>query len=120
MLTDGNGQITEGPGFNLFALRGGHLMTPARGVLLGITRQTVIDLAETLNVKVEAGPVSESDLRGADEIFLSSTAGGVMPVSQLDGKPVGDGGPGPLTWRIREMYWAAHDEPRYTTAIQYS
>ena len=119
VLTDGNGNITEGPGFNLFASIGGRLVTPASGVLLGITRMTVIELAESLNVKVEVGTLTEQELRSADEVFVSSTAGGVMSVSRLDGKPIGDGSPGPLTQRLRQMYWDAHDDDRYVTWIDY-
>ena len=119
VLTDGNGNITEGPGFNLFANIGGRLITPASGVLLGITRMTVIELAQSLNIKVEVGTLSEAELRQADEIFLSSTAGGVMPVTRLDDAAVGDGSPGPLTQRLRQMYWDAHDDNKYVTRIDY-
>ncbi|MDE0940918.1 MAG: aminotransferase class IV [Alphaproteobacteria bacterium] len=119
VLTDGNGNITEGPGFNLFASIGGRLVTPASGVLQGITRKTVIELAKTLNAKVDVGVLTEHELRQADEIFISSTAGGVMPVSRLDGTPVGDGSPGPLTLRLRQMYWDAHKSGKYVTPIDY-
>ncbi len=119
VLTDGNGNITEGPGFNLFASIGGRLVTPASGVLLGITRMTVIELAQSLNVKVDVGILTEDELRQADEIFLSSTAGGVMPVTRLDESAVGDGSPGPLTQRLRQMYWDAHDDDKYVTRIDY-
>ena len=119
VLTDGNGNITEGPGFNLFANISGRLVTPESGVLLGITRMTVIELAELLNVKVEVGTLTARELRSADEVFVSSTAGGVMPVSRLDGDPIGDGAPGPLTQRLRQMYWDAHDDDRYVTWIDY-
>jgi len=119
VLTDGNGNITEGPGFNLFASIGGRLVTPASGVLQGITRKTVIELAKTLNAKVDVGVLTEHELRQADEIFISSTAGGVMPVSRLDGTPVGDGSPGLLTLRLRQMYWDAHKSGKYVTPIDY-
>ena len=119
VLTDGKGNITEGPGFNLFASIGGRLVTPANGVLLGITRKTVIELAASLNVKVDVGILTESELRQADEIFISSTAGGVMPVTRLDDNVIGDGGPGPITLRLRQMYWDAHDGGKYVTRIDY-
>ena len=119
VLTDGQGNITEGPGFNIFAAIGGRLVTPDSGVLLGITRKTVIELAQSLNVKVDVGILTEAELRAADEIFISSTAGGVIPVSKLDGKPIGDGSPGPLALRLRQMYWDAHDDGKYVTRIDY-
>jgi len=119
VLTDGSGNITEGPGFNLFCVRDGEVLTPERGVLEGITRKTVIELAESLNAKVTVGLLPEATLRAADEVFISSTAGGVMPVTRLDGVAIGDGAPGPLTQRIRQLYWDAHEDPKYTFAIDY-
>lgn len=120
VLTDGRGHVTEGPGFNLFAWRDGRLVTPADGVLLGITRKAVIEIAESLNVKVEVRPLGEAELRRAEEIFISSTAGGVMPVTRLDGRPVGDGTPGPLTLRLKQLYWQAHEDPALTTPVDYA
>ncbi|MBT7667363.1 MAG: hypothetical protein HN608_20805, partial [Rhodospirillaceae bacterium] len=90
-----------------------------RSVLQGITRKTVIELAETLNVKIDVGILAEDELRQADEIFISSTAGGVMPVSRLDNVTVGDGSPGPLALRLRQMYWDAHESGKYVTPIDY-
>ena len=119
VLPDGHGNITEGPGFNLFAVVDGRLITPARGVLLGITRQTVIELAEALPIEVDVRALGERELRAADEIFITSTAGGVMPVTCLDGLAVGDGHPGPITARIQRRYWKAHEDPRYSTPVAY-
>ncbi len=119
VLTDGHDHITEGPGFNLFAAADGRLVTPARGVLPGITRQTVIELAEALHIAVEIRALSERELHAADEIFLSSTAGGVMPVTCLNGNTVGDGHPGPITARLRQRYWEAHEDPQYATPVDY-
>lgn len=117
VLSDGAGNVTEGPGFNLFICKDGRLQTPAEGVLLGITRQTVVELAQSLNVEVVLAPVSETALRDADEVFISSTAGGVMPITKIDGTPIGDGAPGPLTIRLKQLYWDAHDDPKYATPV---
>jgi branched-chain amino acid aminotransferase len=119
ILTDGDGKVTEGPGFNVFVVMDGCLHTPARGVLLGITRKTVIEIAEDDGLTVEIDDLPTSMLYRADEIFLTSTAGGVMPVRQLDGRPVGTRCPGPITTRIREQYWAWHSDPRFVTAVDY-
>ena len=119
ILTDGAGLVTEGPGFNVFALVGGVLLTPAGGVLEGVTRRTVIELAGELGIDVRTGDLSVSDLAAADEIFLTSTAGGVMPVATLDGAPVGESSPGHVTTRLRNRYWELHRDPRYTEAIDY-
>ena len=120
VLGDGDGNVTEGPGVNVFAVKDGALATPGRGVLEGITRATVLEIAAELGIdaRVEAVPVSA--LYDADELFLTSTAGGVMPVAELDGRPVGpSGGVGPLTARIRQTYWDWHEDPRFTTEVDY-
>jgi branched-chain amino acid aminotransferase len=119
ILPDGAGLVTEGPGFNVFALFDGALHTPETGVLEGITRRTVIELAPELGLEVRVGGLPVSELYRADEIFLTSTAGGVMPVATLDGAPVGEGRPGPVTTKIRERYWELHRDPRYTETIEY-
>ena len=59
-------------------------------------------------------------MRTADEIFLTSTAGGIMPVRSIDGRLLGDGQPGPVTTRLKDMYWRLHDDPAYTTPVDYS
>ena len=74
---------------NVFAVHDGELRTPDRGVLEGITRLTVLDIATELGIPAQVGTVPLSHLYDADEIFLTSTAGGVMPVAELDGRPVG-------------------------------
>jgi branched-chain amino acid aminotransferase len=119
VLIDRDANVTEGPGFNLFALIDGCLQTPRRGVLEGITRKTVVELAEAAGWPVEFVTLPAADLARAEEVFLTSTAGGVMPVARIDGRPVGVGRPGPVTQRIRELYWAAHEDPTYTTPVNY-
>ena len=111
--------MTEGPGFNVFAVKDQALHTPASGVLQGITRQTVLDLADEQGIGANASLLSADELRAADEIFLSSTAGGVIPVTTVDGQPVGNGNPGVITEKLRKRYWEAHDEERWTTSIDY-
>lgn len=119
VLLDAAGNVTEGPGFNLFASYRGQLLTPADGVLLGITRQTVLALAAREGVQARVGHLGPGILEDADEIFLTSTAGGVMPVTLLNGTPIGDGLPGPLTLRLRDRYWEAHGDPAWSTPVQY-
>lgn len=119
VLVDRDGNVTEGTGFNVFAVRDGKVYTPASGVLEGITRKTVIELCETLQIPIEVGLVSADELRDADEVFLSSTAGGVMPVNKIDDRILSNGGPGPLTMKLSETYWAKKAEGWYTTPIDY-
>ncbi len=119
VLLDVDGNVAEGPGFNIFMCKDGVLYTPDTGVLHGISRKTVLELADTLNVETRVVQVPEATLRGADEVFLSSTAGGVMPVRSLDQVPLGDGTPGPLSMRMRQLYWEAHDDPKHSEAVRY-
>jgi branched-chain amino acid aminotransferase len=120
ILTDGNGLITEGPGFNVFMLVNGTMYTPREGVLEGITRRTAIELAEEAGIEMVIGDVPLDLIYAATEIFFTSTAGGIMPVTTLDGEPVGDGTPGPVTRKLRERYWDLHGDPRYAVAVDYS
>jgi branched-subunit amino acid aminotransferase/4-amino-4-deoxychorismate lyase len=118
-LTDGDTNLTEGSGFNIFLVKNGVLYTPARGVLEGITRRSVIDAAHKngLEIHVELIPVQMA--YDADEIFMSTTAGGIMPITSLDGKPVKDGKLGPITKKIRDTYWVMHYEDAYSFEIAY-
>lgn len=120
ILTDGDGLVTEGPGFNVFALIDGDLRTPEAGVLEGITRMTVIEIAKEKGIPVVVSELPVDDLYRADELFFTSTAGGVMPVTMLDGNAIGDGQPGRVTTKLRKRYWDLHSDPRYTMPVDYS
>jgi len=120
VLVDLEGNITEGPGFNVFALKEGRVMTPERTVLGGITRQTALDLLAEQNVETVIGPFSPEQLRAADEAFITSTAGGIIPVTRVDGRPLAEGEPGPLSLRLKDLYWQHHDDERETTPIDYA
>ncbi len=119
VLLDRDGCLTEGRGWNIFALVDGMLLSPDRGVLEGITRRTVLELAERVGVSARLARIREAELRRAEEVFLSSTAGGIMPVKSIDGRAVGRGAPGALTQRLRALYWALHEDPAYMTPVRY-
>jgi branched-chain amino acid aminotransferase len=119
VLGDRDGGVTEGPGFNVFALVDGVWRTPASGTLHGITRRTAIELLREGGARVEESPLRADDLRRADEVLVTSTAGGVIPVTAVDGNPVGSGTPGRRTLGLRERYWARHADPAYTTPVRY-
>lgn len=121
VLGDGAGHVVEGPGFNVFAVNAaGTLVTPSSGVLEGITRRTVIEIAQALGLPLEQRLLPASELRAAREIFISSSAGGVLAVTQVDGQPVGDGHIGPVARRIIQTYWDWHADPRFSVAVNYS
>lgn len=117
LLTDGAGHVVEGPGFNVFAVLQGRLVTPAAGVLEGVTRRTVIEMARSLDIPVELRALGVAELRGADEAFLSTSGGGVLPVTRVDGRPVASGAVGALTQRLVQTYWDWHRDPRYSTPV---
>jgi len=119
VLVDAVGNLVEGPGFNVFVRRGERVITPERGVLEGVTRATVLELLVAENVQVSTELLPAATARAADEVFITSTAGGVMPVTRIAGQTVGDGLPGALTTRLNQAYWALHDDPDYTIAVDY-
>jgi branched-chain amino acid aminotransferase len=119
LLVDAAGNLIEGPGFNVFARCGDRVITPARGVLEGVTRATVLELLAAEDLPVSKEVLPEATARAADEIFITSTAGGVMPVTRISGQAVGNGLPGVLTLRLNQAYWKLHDDPDYTQAVNY-
>ena len=119
ILTDAHGDITEGPGFNVFTVSGGEVATPPGGVLHGITRQTALELCAELGIATHLRAVSAEALRAADEVFITSTAGGIMAVTRVDDVAIGGGRPGALTRRLTDLYWDKHRDPAWTTAIAY-
>lgn len=119
LLVDGAGNVVEGPGFNVFSVRDGTLITPDAGMLEGISRRTVIEMALALGLDVQLQPLPANDLRLAQEVFLSTSGGGVLPVTWVDGKRISDGAPGPVTRRLVDTYWAWHKLPPYRQVIDY-
>lgn len=97
LMVDTNDNIAEGSGFNVFAVKHSSLKTPAYSVLPGITRQTVFDLCHELDLSVTACDVNRDELKCADEVFITSTAGGIMSVTKVDENSIGDGKVGSLT-----------------------
>jgi len=106
ILLDLEGYVTEGPGFNVFAVTDGVLATPDRNILEGVSRGAVLELCSQLGLPCEVRRMPADELREADEIFLTSTAGGVLPVTRLDDRILGNDRPGPLSEKLREQYWA--------------
>ena len=123
LLVDANGNVAEGPGFNVFAVvEGGALVTPDAGVLEGISRRTVLELARAAGMRVEVRALPVAELRRADEVFLSSTGGGVIPIARVDGRPVGGraaGQFGPVSEQLQPAYWALHEDSRYVESVRY-
>ena len=107
ILLDENGNLCECLGSNIFVVRDGRLLTPReRYVLPGVSRANVIRLAGELGIDCREADIDLYDAYGADEMFLSSTSLCMVPVSSVDGRPIGDGVPGPVTARLIDAYKA--------------
>ena len=117
ILVDENNNITEGPGFNLFCVDDTGIFTPDYGVLEGVTRQTVFDLAKELNIPISKKPISIEQLKNANELFATSTAGGIMPITKVNGELIGDGKVGSKTRKFHKIYWEKHKDPSWSVSI---
>lgn len=98
------GEIAETASANVFLVKDGTLLTPPldAGILPGVTRHVVLELARGLALPLREEPVAVKDLLAADEVFITSTLKEVLPVATIDGRPVGSGRPGPVTLRLLE------------------
>ena len=117
VFVDENNNITEGPGFNLFCVNGSGIFTPDHGVLEGITRQSVFDLAKELHLPIMKKSISVEELYNAEELFATSTAGGIMPITKVNGKEIGKGSVGNLTRQLHKLYWQKHSDDSWSTSI---
>jgi len=119
-VVDRDGNIAEGPGFNIFAVKDGVIVTPPEDVCLdGMTRDTVIKICRETNQRLEVRPLTPDAMRAADEVFISTTGGGVIPITSVDGRPIADGRPGPVTERLDSLYWSKRNAGWLTTPVDY-
>ena len=101
ILTDGRGNITEGVGYNVFIVTGGVIRTAGdRGILQGVSRAMVFDLARKLGIPIVEEDLQPYDVYTADEAFFTSTSPCVLPVTRVDRRPIGAGTPGPVARRL--------------------
>jgi len=100
------GYVAEGTGDNVFIVRGGVLRTPPAhiGLLEGITRQVVLELAEGMDLPAREEEITLYEVYTADECFLTGTAAEIVPVARCDERVIGDGKPGPITKRLMEQF----------------
>jgi branched-chain amino acid aminotransferase len=106
LMLNHKGEIAECSGDNIFVVKHGVLRTPPidAGILEGITRDTVIDLAKEAKVPVQEIALTRHDVFVADECFLTGTAAEIIPVVKCDGRVIGAGKPGPITRRLHEAF----------------
>ena len=117
ILVDEENNISEGPGFNIFCIDKAGLHSPSHGVLEGITRQTVLDLAKELDIPFQLNSISVEKLQDSNEVFATSTAGGIMPITKINNKLVGKGNPGKITRILHQSYWDKHTHPDWSEAV---
>jgi branched-chain amino acid aminotransferase len=108
VMLNAEGFVAECTGDNLFIVKNGGLFTPplSAGALYGITRQTVIELAQAAALKVSEPNLTRYDLFNADECFLTGTGAEIVPVVKIDGRVIGGGKPGKLTHKLMDDYHA--------------
>ncbi|MFA0753844.1 MAG: hypothetical protein IMHGJWDQ_001667 [Candidatus Fervidibacter sp.] len=101
-----DGYVAEGTGENIFIVKGRTLLTPPAymGILKGITRQVVIQLAQEIGISVYEAVLTLHDVYTADECFLTGTGAEIVPVVKLDGRTIGDGKPGPITRQLIQRF----------------
>jgi branched-chain amino acid aminotransferase len=106
LMLNHQGEVAECTGENIFIVRDQQLLTPPleAGILHGITRATVMELARNDGIDVVETTISLDDLYGADECFLTGSAAEVVPVIKVDGNVIGDGTPGPITARLTCLF----------------
>jgi branched-chain amino acid aminotransferase len=106
LMINHKGEVAEGTGDNIFIVKQGVLKTPPpdAGILEGITRGAIMELARANNIVVQESTMTRYDVYTADECFLTGTAAEVIPVVKCDGHPIGDGKPGVMTKRLRDLF----------------
>ncbi len=102
LLLGTGSEVREGTASNVFLVRGGVLRTPSleSGVLQGITRDLILEIARDLGIPSEEARIGREELDTAEELFFTNTSWGALPVTRLDGRAVGNGRPGPVTRRV--------------------
>lgn len=117
LLLDVRGRLCEATGCNVFVVRGRRLLTPRQDILAGVTRETVFELAPELGLTAEQADLELYDAYTADEIIICSTAGGLLPVVWIDGRPLPGGRPGPVFKALRAAYQALIASDRHGTEM---
>jgi branched-chain amino acid aminotransferase len=124
LLLNSRGEVSEGSGENLFLVRNGGIVTNDRdaSILMGVTRASILELANDLGIPTSVAAISVEDAYGADELFFTGTAVEVTPIREVDGHVISGGKPGPITRRIQETFNAVTrgQRPEYRRWLAYA
>jgi branched-chain amino acid aminotransferase len=106
LMLNQEGNVAECTGDNVFIVRAGQIQTPTTsdGILEGVTRHVMLQLCQKLSIPCIEKSLQRHDMYVADECFLTGTAAEIIPVTQIDGRPIGTGTPGPITKRLIEAF----------------
>ncbi len=124
LLLDTEGFVAEGSGENIFIVRNGVLYTPdLTSALEGITRDTIVTLAQEEGLTVREKRITRDEVYVADEAFFTGTAAEVTPIRELDDRTIGEGGRGPITERLQSLYFdqvygRREDHPKWLTLVE--
>lgn len=118
LLLDSTGNVTEGPGYNIFAIKGDRVMTPNHGVLEGITRKVAMEIATAHGLTVEVTDLPLDVLMEADEVFATTTGGGPVAVTRIDERIFSNDRAGAVTQAIRQTYWDWHTDPAMSEPVR--
>ena len=120
ILVDHKDNVTEGPGFNVFAVKDGKILTSDHGVLEGISRQTILDICDELSLEKEVRPISREEFMEADEIFLTTSSGGVVPITKVNDRIFSNDAPGEMTVKLMDCYWNCTKNDNLRIEIPYN
>ena len=117
ILCGPDGYLTEGSGYNILLVKDGKVASPNHNVLEGVTRNVVSELCTLEGIPFELRKIHPDELSNADEVFASTTAGGIMPVTRISNQPVANGEAGPLTLQLQARYWEKREQGWHGTRV---
>lgn len=118
ILLDMDGCVTENNVANVFVIKDGKIYTPSEGgVLSGVTRETFLEIARGAGIPASETGLRPYDLFNADEVFLSNSATGTVPIVEISGRRIGNGKPGAFTQKLHGLYWKMRERKEYGTPI---
>ncbi|MEM8750604.1 MAG: aminotransferase class IV [Pseudomonadota bacterium] len=120
LLLDAAGNVTEGPGYNVFMIKDGKAKTPRSGVLEGITRKITMEICAHHGIECEEADIQLDEFLEADEVFATTTGGGPVSVTRVNDRVFSNDAHGEITKLLNATYWDWHNDPEMNEAVDYS